>query len=175
MPTLYQLSAEAERIAEMMERTDGDDALMTTADVEANEAFIEGLRTEADGKADGYARAIREHEARATARRAEAKAMAELAASAERSAESLKRFVLMCMERLGTKQLGDTGLRLCAQANGGKQPVDVFIEIEKIPARFVRTKVEADRDLIRDALLRGDLEAAKIATLQPRGVSLRIK
>lgn len=175
MPTLYQVSAEAERIVEMMDRTQGNAAMLTPEDIAANEAFLDGLRTEADGKADGYARAIREYESRATARRAEAKAMAELAASAERSAESIKTFVLACMERLGTKQLGDTGLRLCAQANGGKQPVDVFFEAEKIPVQFVRVKVEADRDLIRDALLRGDAEAAKIATLQPRGVSLRIK
>lgn len=175
MPTLYELADGAERIIEMMDRTDGNEAMMTAEDIAANEAFLDGLRTEADGKADGYARTIREFEARAKARREEARAMAELAASSERSAESLKRFVMFCMDRLGTKQLGDTGLRLCVQANGGKQPVDVFVEVDKIPERFIRTKAEADKDAIRDALLSGDAEAAKIAALQPRGFSLRIK
>lgn len=175
MPTLYQISVDADRIIEMMDRTQGSDALMTPEDIEANEAFLEGLRTEAGIKADGYARTIREYEARAAARRSEAKAMGELAATAERSAESVKRFVLWCMDRLDVKRIDGGSFTLAAQANGGKQPVEVFADVESLPAKFVRARIDADKDAIRDALLAGDADAAKFACLQPRGVSLRIK
>ena len=148
---------------------------MTPEDREANEAFLEGLRTETAIRADSVARAIRESEGRAAARRAEARSMTELAQSDEKRAEGLKRFLLACMDRLGVKRLDGAVFTLAAQANGGKQPVDVFVDTEKLPQRFTRSKVEADKDAIRDALLAGDVEASAVACLQPRGFSLRIK
>lgn len=178
-PSLYELSeairAEEERISDIMERTQGEEALMTPEDREAVSAFIDGLRTEANLKADGYARVVRNAEARAEMRRAEAKRLADMAAADERRAESIKRFVLFCMERAGMKRLEGQTFTLAAQANGGKQPVEVFAEADRLPERFVRIKREADRDALRDAIIAGDAEAAQYAELRPRGVTLRIR
>ncbi len=175
MPTLYEISVEAEHIADIMSRTHGDDALMTDDDRAAFAAFLDGLRTEAETKADGYARVIREYEARAKARREEASAMADMARADEERASSVKRFLMQCMERLDTRQLAGRTFTLAVQANGGKQPVDVFVEADRIPDRFVRVERKADRDALRDAILSGDEDAMRCASLMPRGFSLRIK
>lgn len=184
---LYTLSeairAESERIAEMMERTNGDDAFMTSEDKAARDAFIEGLRTEAGLKADGYARMILELETRAKLRSAEAvvlqerlSEMREMALSEQARADRYKRFVMSCMERAGMKRLEGATFTLAVQANGGKQPVEVIEGVE-LPDRFVNVEVtrKPNRDAIRDALLAGDAEAIQYATLRERGFTLRIK
>lgn len=172
---LYELSAEAERLDEMLERTLGEEALMSDEDRELHAAMLEGIRTEAEGFADGYARLIRDREGKAEALRAEARRLSEMAKSHEDRAERVRKFLLSCFERLGVKRMHGATFDLAAQANGGKQPVDVFAPIDAIPAYWIRTKQEIDKDAIRDALLSDDPEAAKVASLMPRGFSLRIK
>ena len=177
---LYTLTeairAESERIAEMMERTCGDAALMTDDDRAATEAFVDGLRTEAGLKADGYARVIREYDSRAHARRLEAASIAEMARQDEARAERIRKFVMDCMSRAGMKRLDGATFTIAVQANGGKQPVEIIEGVE-LPDRFVSVEVvrKPNRDAIRDALLSGDAEAIQYATLRERGYSLRIK
>ena len=177
---LYTLTeairAESERIAEMMERTCGEEVMMTDEDRAATEAFVEGLRTEAGIKADGYARVIREYDSRAHARRLEAASIAEMARQDEARAERIRKFVMSCMERAGMKRLEGATFTLAVQANGGKQPVEVIEGVE-LPDRFVNVETirKPNRDAIRDALLAGDAEAVQYATLRERGFSLRIK
>ena len=177
---LYTLTeairAESERIAEMMERTNGDDAFLTAEDREARDAFVEGLRTEAGLKADGYARVIREYDARAQVRRTEATAILEMARQDEARSDRIRKFVMDCMERAGMKRLDGATFSLAVQANGGKQPVEIIEGVE-LPDRFVNIETvrKPNRDAIRDALLAGDAEAIQYATLRERGYTLRIK
>ncbi len=173
--TLYKITEEIERINDIMDRTNGDDAMMTDEDREAMAMFAEGLRTEAHGKADGYARAIRELDARATARRVEAREMGQLATASEQRADRLKRFLVQCMERIGERQLVGQTFTLAVQRNGGATPVEVFGDTDAMPDRFVKVKREPDRDAIRRALEQGDADAANFAALGERGVSLRIR
>ncbi len=177
-PNLYELTeairAESERIAEMMERTQGDEALMTQEDREANGAFLEGLRTEAGLKADGYAKAIRQVDARAEMRREEARRIADMAAADERRADSIRRFLVQCMGRAGMTKLEGAVFTIAVQQNGGKQPVEVIEGVE-LPDRFVKVTKSADREALRAALLAGDTEASQYAALGQRGVSLRIR
>lgn len=175
MTNLYDITHEIEKINDLMERSAGDDALMTAEDREAMSAFVEGLKTETAIRADGFAKAIREVEARAEMRRLEARRIGEMAAADEKHAENVKRFLMGCMDRAGMKRIEGSLFTVAVQANGGKQPVEVFCETDKIPERFTRTKIEPDKDAIRDALLAGDKEASAVACLQPRGFSLRIK
>lgn len=173
--TLYRISEEIDRLDEMMERTQGDDAMMTDEDRDAVTAFIDGLKTEANIKADGYAKAIREMESRSKARRTEASVLSEMATADQRRADGLKRFLLQCMERIGERQLVGQTFTLAVQRDGGAAPVEVFGDAEAMPERFVRVTKTPDRDAIRRALEQGDADAANFATLGERGVSLRIR
>ena len=174
---LYQITEEIERIDDLLDRTNGDEAMMTPEDREAMEMFIEGLKTEANIKADGYARSIREMESRAKARRIESRALAEAAESEERRAERVKRFLLMCMERIGERQLVGQTWTLAVQKNGGARPVEVFGDPEQLPAQFVTTTVTVtpNKDALRKALEQNDPDAQAFAVLKDRGVSLRIR
>jgi hypothetical protein len=174
---LYQITEEIERINDMLERTEGDESKMTDEDRQAMQMFVEGMMTEAHIKADGYARSIREIESRAKARRIESRELADAAASEERRAERVKRFILMCMERIGERQLVGMTWTLAVQRNGGARPVEVFGDPEQLPARFVTTTVTVtpNKDALRKALEQNDPDAQAFAELKDRGVSLRIR
>ena len=171
---LYTLTeairAESERIAEMMERTNGDDAFLTAEDVEADTAFLEGLRTEAGLKADGYAVLLKILDEEEASRRRLAKHFAEMADKTAKQIDSTKRYLIQRMQRCGMKRLEGSAFSVSVQANGGKQPVQVFDGVT-LPERFIRTNVETspDNDKLRDALLSGDDEAKQYAELLPRG------
>jgi hypothetical protein len=57
--------------------------------------------------------------------------------------------------------------------NGGKQPIDLTVCPEQLPAEFQKVSVTADEDRLRDALKAGrEVPGARLA---PRGTHLRIR
>lgn len=168
MPSLYEISIEAEvMLARLEESTDVEERVIF-------EAFLDGLRTEAELKADGYAKAIREYESRAEARRAEAKRLVELGQADENRAARLKRFLVWAFDALGVDRVKGQLFTLRVQKNGGKAPLDVHAPITDIPQRFLRQTWSVNGDALREALEKDDPEAKAVACLMDRGRSIRI-
>lgn len=171
---LYQISEEVSRLSDLLQRDADGEA--TAEDREALAAYVEGMKTLAEEKADGYAKAIREHQAMAKARREEAMRLRDLADAEDARADRLSRFVCDAMRKMGMDRMHGMVFKLRVQQNGGKQPIDVFAATDEIPPQWqdVTMTVKPDKEKLRAALEAGDAEAAKYACLMERGYGLRI-
>jgi hypothetical protein len=171
--TLYEIGEDIVALSNALDELGGD-----ISDPEVAEAIDEWLlenRTNLAAKLDGYASLIRELEARADARKVEAKRLAELARYDENKANRLKERLRLFFEEQGMKKVETARFSLTLANNGGKIPVIVDDEIapEYLPEGYRRVKYEPDNDAIRAALERG--ESLPFAHLGDRGSSIRIR
>ncbi len=135
----------------------------------------EEKEAERDRKLDNYAALIGELEARADARKLEAKRMSDHARADENRAKSLKSFLQQFFESHAIKSIETDRYRLTLANNGGKLPVivDEDFSISAIPDEFTKISITPDLEAIREALEDG--EALEFARFGERGRSLRIK
>ena len=135
---------------------------------------LEGLDNALTEKAEDYVLVIRELEARAEARTAEARRMRELAGCDSALAERLKERLKGAMEGTGRLKIDTERFKISVQRNGGKQPVAIDpTAMDLWDGKFVRVKREADADTIRQALEAG--EEIVGCSLMERGTSLRVR
>lgn len=151
-PNLYALSAECERVCDLLERADELDA----DEREAMAAYAEGLRTEAATKVDQYVAALRRLDTLAEARAAEAKAVKAEADRTAARADSLREFLLTALERLGMDAVSGQRWTIARQPS---YAVDVMVETDRIPQCWLREKpatYEPDRAKMLKALKAGE-------------------
>lgn len=139
-----------------------------------DEWFLQ-LGTEAAKKIDGYAAFIAELNARADARKEEAARLTHRAEVDAKLAAWLKSRLLDFFRLRDWKKLETSRYKISRCANGGKTPLRLFVEPEKLPPEFRREKVvySADSDKIRQAIEEGEI--LEFAKLEERGEHLRIK
>ncbi len=168
--TLFDISEDLLAFYDRIEELGGD---ITAPDVEqAIDAWFERLSHERDEKLDNYAALIRELDARAKARRDEAKRLADRARRDEEHAAYLKQRLMLFFQDHHLKTVETRRYRLTLQRSGGKTPVLLKTDPEELPEEYQRWKVSADLDAIREALEHGaDLD---FATLGERSSYLRI-
>lgn len=168
--TLFAISEDLEALYDRLEELGGD---VTDPEVEATiDAWFDDLTEERDVKLDNYAALIRELEARAEARREEARRLTDRARRDEDQAKYLKNRLILFFQQHGMKSVETRRYRLTVARSGGRAPVVVHAEAEELPESFQRWKVSADLDAIREALERG--ETLTFAELGERGHYLRI-
>ena len=168
--SLYQITTEMQTILDAM--IDGG-ADSPEASAALDEALTD-LDAMLDSKAEGYAKIVAELEARAGARRTEAKRIAALAQADDNLAQRLKERLRDAMTRTGRTRIDTSLFRLSVAQNGGKQPLVIDPgAIEDLPCNYTRIIREPDKDAIRAALEIGDIIPG--CTLLPRGSSLRIR
>ncbi len=168
--TLFAISEDLQALYDRLEALGGD---VTDPEVEATlDAWFEDLIEERDVKLDNYAALIRELEARAAARREEARRLTDRARRDEDQAAYLKNRLVLFFQQHGLKSVETRRYRLTVARRGGRAPVDLHVDPEALPEPFRRVKVSADLDAIREALERG--ETLEFAELGERGYSLRI-
>jgi hypothetical protein len=187
MRSLFSISADLLALEEMLSETGGE-----ITDDEAGVAldkFFDELGEERDAKIDNYAALIRQFEAKAEARQAEAYRLQQLAATDANNAKRLKARLQAFFELHGIKKLETARFKLSVQANGGKAPLIVPEQWEREPAsapeRYHKVTVSLDRDMIRgdlEAVFDSDdarAEAEKLmdagCSIAPRGSHLRVK
>lgn len=155
----------------------------------ALEKFFDELGEERDAKLDNYGALIRQYEAKAEARQAEAQRLQRLAATDANNAKRLKTRLLAFFELHGIKKLETLRFKFSVQANGGKAPLVVPEQWEREPAsapeQFHHHVIQLDKEAIRaalEAVFDGDsaqVEAEKLmdagCSIAPRGAHLRIK
>ena len=151
--TLFDISNDLLAFYDRIEALGGD---ITAPEVEqAIDAWFERLSHERDEKLDNYAALIRELDARAKARRDEAKRLQERARRDEEHATYLKQRLLLFFQDHHLKTVETRRYRLTIQRSGGKTPVILHTEPEQLPEEYQRWKVAADLDAIREALEHG--------------------
>lgn len=170
--TLYEISQALNALYERIEELGGD---VTDAEVEqVIDGWFADLHEARDEKIDNYAALIRELQARAEARRAEARRLTDRARRDEEQAAYLQNRLAAFMNEQDLRTIETRRYRLTLARSGGPQPVVLKTDdAEALPPAFQRVKVSADLTAIREALERG--EALDFAELGERSIYLRIR
>lgn len=175
--TLFDISENLEKLSGLLDLVESDDQQ------EIIEQWFEQLGEERDCKLDGYAALIGEMQARAEARKAESRRLAELAASDENKARLLKERLKWFLEKHQMKTLETTRYKLSV-VNNSTRPLIVNPDIAKVakrtafgiaklPEEYKKVSVELDTVAVREALKQGiDLDFARLGEA---GTHIRIK
>jgi len=174
--TLFEIGADAAALDALLEELEGD--LSDPEVCAAIDDWLHETQGNLETKLDGYAALIRKCEARASARKEEARRLAELAKTDENKAARLKERLKYFFEAQGLQKVETSRYKISLAVNGGKVPllVDDNADWEKIGSMspdFVVTRVEPNKEALREAL--EDVETVPGAVLGVRGTSLRIK
>lgn len=162
MSNLYQLTNNYETVLNMLYDEDTDEQMILDT--------LESIEGEIEDKADGYAKIIKELEAKQNARKEEAKRLTESAKIFENKIKLLKQNLFNAMKATGKTKFATDLFSFNIAKNGGKQALTIDGEV---PKEYTKTIIENDTDKIRQALEEG--KNLPFAHLEPRGESLRIK
>jgi hypothetical protein len=179
MPSLYEISKELNALEALLIESDGeipDDAF---------EQHLDATTEQRDEKLASYCKLIRNLEARASVRQAEADTFRQEANRLDTLAEADLKAVEKLKERLkwfwqahnlGKIEAG--GFRIALQANGGVAPLQFTDDLkpEDADERFhkvIPARVDWDKDAVRKALQAG--EGLTFAKLGERGYRIVIK
>jgi len=173
MSTLYEINHDINDLENQLEELD-----LNNASQEEHNAFIERwlcLEGQLHSKLDNYGIFIRELEARAEVRKAEAKRLQERATVDENKAKALKESLLYVFTARDLKKLETKRFSFSRAKNGGKAPVimDEQIPISEIPTEYQTVIVQISKETIRKALESG--QELPFARLGERGENIRIK
>lgn len=175
MRSLFQISDDLLALSDLLSDVGGE-----ITDDEAGaalEKFFDELGEERDAKIDNYCALIRELEAHAEARWAEARRIRELSEADERNAERLKNRLKAFLDIQGIAKLETLRFKLSVQKNGGKArlivPEQWEDEPSSAPERFHRRVIQLDKTAIREAIEAGEeIDGCAIAE---RGGYIRIR
>jgi len=166
---IYEASEAARELEFLIESTRD-----TGGDITELESQIDALATKADSLPaafDDLMGLVRDIEARAEARKAEAKRLADRAKRDEATAAWFKSQILRVMMGAGAKTMETPRFRLTVAQPGGKPALEIVAEV---PDQFteVVTEVVPNKDAIRAALDRG--ETLPFAHYVPKQPYLRV-
>lgn len=172
MPTIYEISEDMAALDALLAETGGE---ITPEAEAAFNAFEAELAANLHAKTDAYCALIAEIDARASARKAEAKRLADRAKTDERTADALRERLRFVWEQRGLGKVETDRFTVSIAKNGGKAPLDIRCGVEDLPAWAVKTEtiVSADKDAIRARLDAG--EKLSFASLMERGTRISIR
>lgn len=175
--TLFDISEDLENLSELLDLVEDDNQQ------EVIEQWFEQLGEERDAeggslrdlrKLDGYAALIGEMQARAEARKAESRRLAELAASDENKAKLLKERLKWFFEKHQMKTLETARYKLSVVKNSTRPLiVNSNTAIAALPDEYKKVSVELDTAAVREALKQGI--KLDFAQLGEAGTHIRIK
>lgn len=162
MKNLYELTNDWNTVANMLYDEDVDEQMVLDT--------LESIEGDIEDKADGYAKIIKELEAKSKARKEEAKRLTDSAKTFENKVKFLKQNLFNTMKETGKTKFTTDLFSFNIAKNGGLQKITIDGEV---PEEYTKITIEPDMDKIRERLkILGDLP---FAHLEPRGESLRIK
>ena len=137
------------------------------------DAWLQEYEAKEEDKIDSYCFLIQKFEDIAS----ESKRLAERSASFSTKVKNLKDRLKVYLELRGKEKIETPRFTVSVCGNGGMLPIRLHEDVttETLPNQFVRTYREPDLSALRDAILGGDENALKFATILPRGTHLRIK
>ncbi len=162
MKNLYELTNDWNTVANMLYDEDVDEKMVLDT--------LESIEGDIEDKANGYAKIIKELEAKAKARKEEAKRLSDSSKTFENKVKFLKQNLFNSMKETGKTKFTTDLFSFNIAKNGGKQALTIDGEV---PEEYTKTVIENDTEKIRQALENG--ENLPFAHLEPRGESLRIR
>jgi len=169
---LIDITDEARNIDKLITEADGD----LTGQEQIVDAWLKENKDKLSEKADNYAALITEKEQRAGVRKNESERLAKLVKADMNSAAGMKYLLKQALDAMCIQKLETNRFRISVATNGGKQPIDIYVPDEELPAIYkkeVPASYVADKEAIREALEAG--KEVKGAVLQQRGTNLRIR
>ena len=172
MPTIYEISEDMAALDALLAETGGE---ITPEAEAAFNAFEAELAANLHAKTDAYCALIAEIDARAAARKAEAKRLADRAKTDERTADALRERLRFVWETRRLGKVETDRFTVSLARNGGKAPLDIRCGVDELPAWAItrETVVTVDKDAIRSRLDAG--ESLDFASLMERGTRINIK
>ena len=172
MPTIYDISEDMAALDALLAETGGE---ITPEAEAAFAAFESELAANLHAKTDAYCALIAEIDARSTARKAEAKRLADRAKIDERTADALRERLRWVWEQRGLGKIETDRFTVSLAKNGGKAPLDIRCGVEDLPSWAIKTETiaRADNDAIRARLESG--EVLPFAYLLERGTRISIR
>lgn len=192
--TLWEIGDDLRALDDLLYEVGGD---VSEAEAEAaiDEWLTETRRAEAD-KVDAYAALIKTFEARAKAKKAEARHLQDRARIEENAAKNMKERMKLYLEAKGERKVDGNLHGFTVAGTGGRAPVDIDdVDARELPTPYRRARmvllhptdetldaledqcqrldVEPDKDAIREALEAG--EDLPFARLGERGTHLRVR
>lgn len=164
---ILEISTDVAKLDDLLARVDDAD----TPEVKAMIDELLALQDEREVKVDNYAALIRNLQAIADARKAEAKRIMELARIGENKVKALKERLQIAFETMGITKIETPRFTVRVSKNGGKQPLEV--DEADVPPSFMEAVYKTNKQKIRDALEAG--EALPFARLGERGSRIDIK
>ena len=158
MSALYELTAEWQQAVEALDE-------MADLPPEVIADTLAGIESEWNAKAVAVALMIRNYEAAADAKAAEAARMSERAKAEQKRADGLRAYLLAQMQATGTKRIEAPGFAMIRRSNPGAVIVADASALPAVYWRVIPEKREPDKKGIGDALKRG--EAVPGAELVP--------
>lgn len=172
---LIELTAELQGLDNLLD-TVGDD-ITPELQTAINELLQQRDSTQEQllDKLDNYCALIQSRLMWAIARKAEAERMAKLAETDTKLVDFLKGRLKEHLEAIDQKKLRTRRFNLSIRTAGGKQALRLNVEnLEQLPQRFQRVTIEANNQLLRDALEAGDTEAQEVAYFAERSTYIAI-
>lgn len=154
------------------------DDLLEEADIESPEVqqylaqWSDELRNNLEDKVDNYAAYITTLLARAEARKAEAKRLAERAKSDENKAKALKDNLKRMLEVMKVKTVDTARFKVTVATAGGRQAIECNVLPEDLPKQFQKIVVEQDSKALYEVLSAGKEVAG--CRLLPRSTYLKV-
>lgn len=165
MATLYDITG---RMLELLSIADDEDI-----EPEVFKDTLESIEGEYDDKIECYCKAIKNMESDAKAFDEEAKRLKAKKEKLEHNIERMKKTVFESLKLMDKRSAGGKVLKASIRVNGGKLPVVLDCEPDKVPFEFQKVKTEPNNDAIREALDLG--VKLNFAHYGERGESLTIK
>lgn len=174
--TLFEIDQELTGLEQFLTQLGGE-----ITDDEAFEAAIDAELARIKGnladKLEGYCWLIKEFEARATARKAEAARLSQMAALDEKNVERLKSRLKVFFDAHQITKQETASFKIAIQKNGGAAPLTVPPEWESDPASapeaYQRRVIQLDKFTIRAGIEAG--EVIEGCAIGERGAHLRIR
>lgn len=171
--TLYEIGSDMAALETLLLESGGD--MTDPAVASAIDAWEAELETNLVAKLENYICLIQEIEARADARTAEARRIADLSLADQRASAALRERLRFVFATRNIKPVQTERFRVALAKNGGKAPLDIRVGVDELPAWAVRreTVVTPDKDAIRARIEAGDV--LSFASLLERGNRISIK
>lgn len=148
-------------------------AIALNPDIDELKEELAKINDSLEGKADNYAKLIRNLESDVLAIDAELKRLQNAKAAKVNCANRLKENLMESMKETGKTKFKTELFSFGVQKNGGVAPLELTVKPEDLPSEFQKVTITADNQALRDYISEtGDLS---YAVLKDRGESLRIR
>ena len=162
--TIYELTGQYKLL---------ETACLLNPDDDALQAEFEKITDDIKVKADNYAKLIKNLEAEAEGYANEAKRLADREKVIKNNVKALKANLLWSMKETGEEKFKTDLFAFSVAKNGGKQPLELDVDVKDLPEELQKVTVEADNDKIRKYIEdTGDLSYAHF---KDRGEHLSIR